>query len=105
MCKHVAAVLYGIGARLDEEPEALFLLRQANHLDLIETVEWGRLSDPTLDQESKKLDADLSSLFDIDLADSPTPTKLPLQKKSSIPKNSSIQKKKTSKKKSLKKKT
>ncbi len=104
MCKHVAAVLYGIGARLDAQPEALFLLRQANHLDLIETAEWGRLSDPTLDQESKKLDADLSSLFDIDLADSSTPTKLSLQKKSSISKKSSTQKKKPSQKKSPKKK-
>src|SRR5215510_5072434 len=27
MCKHVAAVLYGIGARLDEKPELLFTLR------------------------------------------------------------------------------
>jgi uncharacterized Zn finger protein len=27
MCKHVAAVLYGIGARIDERPELLFLLR------------------------------------------------------------------------------
>jgi uncharacterized Zn finger protein len=27
MCKHVAAVLYGVGARLDREPELLFLLR------------------------------------------------------------------------------
>lgn len=104
MCKHVAAVLYGIGARLYAQSEALFLLRQANHLDLIETAEWGRLSDKSLDHESKKLDADLSSLFDIDLADSPTPIKLSLQKKSSISKKSSTQKKKPSKKKSPKKK-
>ena len=27
MCKHVAAVLYGVGARLDQKPEHLFLLR------------------------------------------------------------------------------
>lgn len=68
MCKHVAAVLYGIGARLDEEPEALFLLRQANHLDLLETAVEDGL-EPTLSQSpTKTLDADLSSLFDIDLA-------------------------------------
>jgi uncharacterized Zn finger protein len=35
MCKHVAAVLYGVGARLDEQPELLFLLRGVNHEDLI----------------------------------------------------------------------
>ena len=35
MCKHVAAVLYGIGARLDEQPELLFTLREVNEEDLI----------------------------------------------------------------------
>ena len=35
MCKHVAAVLYGVGARLDEKPELLFLLRSVNHEELI----------------------------------------------------------------------
>ncbi|MBF0461236.1 MAG: H-NS histone family protein [Magnetococcales bacterium] len=35
MCKHVAAVLYGIGARLDASPELLFLLRAVNHNDLL----------------------------------------------------------------------
>src|SRR5206468_11872845 len=35
MCKHVAAVLYGIGARLDHHPELLFTLRQVDHQGLI----------------------------------------------------------------------
>ncbi len=35
MCKHVAAVMYGIGARLDAQPELLFLLRGVNHEELI----------------------------------------------------------------------
>lgn len=35
MCKHVAAVLYGIGARLDEDPSLFFVLRKANLDDLI----------------------------------------------------------------------
>src|SRR3990170_9119224 len=35
MCKHVAAVLYGIGARLDEKPELLFALRNVDQQDLI----------------------------------------------------------------------
>jgi uncharacterized Zn finger protein len=35
MCKHVAAVLYGIGARLDERPELLFALRRVDEKDLI----------------------------------------------------------------------
>ncbi len=35
MCKHVAATLYGVGNRLDHQPELLFKLRQVDHLELI----------------------------------------------------------------------
>ncbi len=35
MCKHVAAVLYGVGARLDSEPELLFRLRAVDPAALI----------------------------------------------------------------------
>ena len=35
MCKHVAATLYGVGARLDERPELLFKLREVEGKDLI----------------------------------------------------------------------
>ena len=35
LCKHLSAVLYGVGARLDTQPELLFLLRGVDHLELI----------------------------------------------------------------------
>src|SRR5580700_10470379 len=35
MCKHVAAVLYGIGARFDQQPELLFRLHEVNETELI----------------------------------------------------------------------
>ncbi len=35
LCKHLAAVFYGIGARLDESPELLFVLRSVDHQELI----------------------------------------------------------------------
>ena len=35
MCKHVAAVLYGIGARFDHQPELLFRLREVDEKELI----------------------------------------------------------------------
>jgi uncharacterized Zn finger protein len=38
MCKHVAAVLYGVGARLDESPEMLFVLRGVNHEELVDVT-------------------------------------------------------------------
>jgi uncharacterized Zn finger protein len=35
MCKHVAATLYGVGARLDQDPGLFFKLRQVEMADLI----------------------------------------------------------------------
>jgi uncharacterized Zn finger protein len=35
MCKHVAAALYGVGARLDSAPELLFRLRRVDPTDLV----------------------------------------------------------------------
>ena len=35
MCKHVAAALYGVGARLDHEPEMLFTLRGVEPVEMI----------------------------------------------------------------------
>ena len=38
MCKHVAAVLYGVGARLDESPELLFRLRAVEATELLSNL-------------------------------------------------------------------
>jgi uncharacterized Zn finger protein len=35
MCKHIAAVLYGVGSRLDERPELLFRLRAVDETELL----------------------------------------------------------------------
>ena len=35
MCKHLAAVLYGVGVRLDERPELFFVLRQVEQQELL----------------------------------------------------------------------
>ena len=35
LCKHVAAVLYGVGVRLDQQPELLFALRKVDAQDLL----------------------------------------------------------------------
>ena len=39
MCKHVAAALYGVGARLDDRPELLFVLRNVDENELLAGVE------------------------------------------------------------------
>lgn len=63
MCKHIAAVLYGVGARLDHSPELLFLLRDVNYEDLITA----KIEIPKGTSGGRKLKGDLSALFDIDV--------------------------------------
>ena len=71
MCKHVAAVLYGVGARLDEKPDLLFKLRGVDHEELIDTEAEIAVSAAVEDGKSKRLAADdLSDVFGIDIAGS-----------------------------------
>jgi uncharacterized Zn finger protein len=69
MCKHVAAVLYGIGARLDEQPELLFKLRRVHEKDLIARAGSGLPLSKTGPAADKVLaDDGLSELFGLDMA-------------------------------------
>ena len=69
MCKHVAAVLYGIGARLDEKPELSFLLRDVDQEELI-TKAGARARRPPSARVLQS--ANLSELFGIDIAEEET---------------------------------
>ena len=77
MCKHAAAVLYGVGARLDKSPELLFRLRGVDEAELIAAdlaLPGGAATADTL------TDDDLGSIFGIDLdagesMPAPTPRK------------------------------
>lgn len=73
MCKHVAAVLYGVGAHLDEHPEDLFILRDANHADLIVKAGSADLSKGSSDQDMIHLTGDLSALFGIEIEGESSP--------------------------------
>ena len=64
MCKHVAAVLYGVGARLDDDPESLFLLRGVDSAELIATGM--TLPDEAASDDALADDA-LAGIFGIDL--------------------------------------
>lgn len=69
MCKHIAAVMYGVGARLDVNPELLFTLRGVEHQELIAVDAEAAVSAATASGKSKQLAAsDLSDVFGIDLA-------------------------------------
>ena len=75
MCKHVAASLYGVGARLDHEPALLFTLRGVDPAELVEEA-IARSAAPSEAPRAPTLEADdLSSIFgvDIDLGDEPMP--------------------------------
>jgi uncharacterized Zn finger protein len=68
MCKHVAAALYGVGARLDERPELLFVLRQVDHLELIEQAAGTALTATAASSEQRTIgEGDLAEVFGIEM--------------------------------------
>ncbi|MCC6124180.1 MAG: hypothetical protein IT426_04415, partial [Pirellulales bacterium] len=103
MCKHVASVLYGVGARLDVKPELLFLLRGVDHEELIAADAELAISDATSRGSSKRLAADsVSDVFGIDLDDGQAGGNGDSQTKGTL--DSQSAKKKAAKKISVKKK-
>jgi uncharacterized Zn finger protein len=76
MCKHVAAVLYGIGARLDQQPDLLFTLRGVDAKDLVSQAGAGLTQSAKRPKSAKVLDdTSLADVFGIEMA-----TDLPAQK-------------------------
>ena len=67
MCKHLAATLYGLGARLDDRPELLFVLRAVNHADLIGTIAAPAAARARRPRAKGLADDELASVFGIDL--------------------------------------
>ena len=74
MCKHIAAVMYGIGARFDHQPELLFRLRDVDEIELIAhagkavpLATQGPATGKVLGSE------DLSEIFGLDMAQSASP--------------------------------
>ena len=71
MCKHVAAVLYGVGARLDKKPELLFVLRKVDHQALIPADLDMQAATTGQGKRRRLANQDLSSMFGIDIEDTP----------------------------------
>jgi uncharacterized Zn finger protein len=67
MCKHVAATLYGVGARLDRDPELLFTLRGVDPAEMVEAA----IERPARAKRSRRAQAlasdELSSVFGVDI--------------------------------------
>ncbi|MCY1197477.1 hypothetical protein D9M68_152590 [compost metagenome] len=76
MCKHVAAVLYGVGARLDQQPELLFALRRVEANDLVRQAGAGVPRSTKRPATSKVLDdALVADVFGLEMADAFAPPK------------------------------
>lgn len=69
MCKHIAAVLYGVGARLDREPALLFKLRGVDHEELINSNAANVMSAGASARAARRRlgDDELINIFGIDL--------------------------------------
>jgi uncharacterized Zn finger protein len=70
MCKHVAATLYGIGNRLDQQPELLFQLRGVDPAELIAAGIGSTQSAPA-PAADRLAHSQLGAIFDIEFDDTP----------------------------------
>jgi uncharacterized Zn finger protein len=74
MCKHVAAVLYGVGARLDEAPRLLFVLREVDESELLAAAGPTLPPKTAVRSSAKVLDGrNLASLFGLEMSDGADP--------------------------------
>jgi len=101
MCKHVAAVLYGVGARLDQQPGLLFTLRGVDAADLVNSTNTGLSGAGTAPASGKVLDnAALGDVFGIEIDTGPLAAPPATRKragKQSAPPKSAVSAKSTSK--------
>ena len=73
MCKHVAATLYGVGARLDTAPELFFRLRRVDQLDLLRAAGSGAALAAQSGGARKRIaESALADVFGIELDAPPT---------------------------------
>jgi uncharacterized Zn finger protein len=71
MCKHVAAALYGVGARLDEKPQLLFVLRGVDENELLANAGKDIALTRAVPSAAKILDdSDVAALFGLEMAES-----------------------------------
>ncbi len=70
MCKHVAAVLYGVGARLDASPELLFTLRGVDHTELVAKAGEGLpAAGKPVSSRRVMTGGDLGAIFGVEMAE------------------------------------
>ena len=67
VCKHVAAALFGVGARFDASPELLFLLRGVDHLELVNHAVGGALNQKLAGKQEVFDHESLENIFGIEI--------------------------------------
>ena len=70
ICKHCAAAVYGVGVRLDDQPELLFLLRGVDHTELISGAGDAVIAHADDGSQGIELD-DIGGIFGIELDTTP----------------------------------
>ena len=74
MCKHTAAVLYGVGARVDQSPDLLFVLRSVNHEELIRQAAAATdLAFKAMTTGPELSESDITAVFGIELDNQKVP--------------------------------
>jgi uncharacterized Zn finger protein len=71
VCKHLAAVLYGVGIRLDARPELFFVLRRVDQAELLSSATAGAVSRARPVAGKRIAEDRLSAVFGIELEDAP----------------------------------
>ncbi len=80
MCKHVAAVLYGVGSRLDADPAQLFKLRGVNFEELIDVNQAVLDVTSTQSGRRKRLDDTVfTDLFNFETIEEPASNPTPVE--------------------------
>lgn len=69
LCKHLAAVLYGVGARFDHEPDLLFVLRGVDKMDLVSEAGTGGAIGKASATATTLDGGSLSGIFGIEMDD------------------------------------
>lgn len=88
LCKHIAAVLYGIGTCLDTKPEWFFLLRHVDHLELVASASQSGILTASQTSANALDESSLAGLFGIEMASAPLAPKQAAVKPTPPPKKS-----------------
>jgi len=87
MCKHVAATLYGVGARLDRDPDLLFKLRGVERSELVSTGADLAITEAAAGSKRVLAGDDVAALFGLEFETPPKPAAATPEKQAPVRKD------------------